>query len=198
MIKFMQSFGDDMPFINHYSFTIIAVIAIMLLAYFLFRKGFEASNLTLIGALILGLVLAFLILRPGPSTSQDSEEVLAQIGVGQPVLLEFQSNYWIACLSAKPIVDGIEREFAGKLTVIHLDIHEPVGQELGEIYRFQYTPTFILLDGEGEEVWRTIGAINPSDVRRSLDLEWYVVYSLNSSTSAEKRIGIRVYPLQSY
>jgi hypothetical protein len=93
MIKFMQSFGDDMPFINHYSFTIIAVIAIMLLAYFLFRKGFEASNLTLIGALILGLVLAFLILRPGPSTSQDSEEVLAQIGVGQPVLLEFQSNY---------------------------------------------------------------------------------------------------------
>jgi thioredoxin-related protein len=68
-------------------------------------------------------------------------------------------------------VDGIEREFAGKLTVIRLDIHEPVGQELGEIYRFQYTPTFILLDGEGEEVWRTIGAINPSDVRRSLDLE---------------------------
>lgn len=68
-------------------------------------------------------------------------------------------------------MDGIEREFAGKLTVIRLDIHEPVGQELGEIYRFQYTPTFILLDGEGEEVWRTIGAINPSDVRRSLDLE---------------------------
>jgi hypothetical protein len=68
-------------------------------------------------------------------------------------------------------VDGIEREFAGKLTVIHLNIHEPVGQELGEIYRFQYTPTFILLDGEGEEAWRTIGAIDPSEVRRSLDLE---------------------------
>jgi len=93
MIKFMEPIGDDMPFINQYSFTIIAVIAIVLLAYFLFRKGFEASNLTLVGALILGLVLAFLILRPGSSTSQDSEEVLSQIGNGQPVLLEFQSNY---------------------------------------------------------------------------------------------------------
>ena len=93
MRKFMEPIGDDMRFINQYSFTIIAVIAIVLLAYFLFRKGFEPSNLTLVGALILGLVLAFLILRPGPSTSQDSEEVLAQIGAGQPVLLEFQSNY---------------------------------------------------------------------------------------------------------
>lgn len=82
-----------MSFLNQYSFTIIAMTAVVFLTYYLYRKGFERSNFTLIGALILGLVLAFLILRPGPSTYPESEQVLAQIGSGQPVLLEFQSNY---------------------------------------------------------------------------------------------------------
>jgi hypothetical protein len=82
-----------MNFINQYSFLIVAIAAIILLIFFLFRKGFEGGNLTLIGALILGLVLAFLILRPGVSSTQEAEEVLAQIGSGQPVLLQFQSNY---------------------------------------------------------------------------------------------------------
>jgi hypothetical protein len=46
-----------------------------------------------VGALTLGLMLSFLLLQPGSSTAQDTGEVLAQIGSGQPVLLEFQSNY---------------------------------------------------------------------------------------------------------
>jgi len=68
-------------------------------------------------------------------------------------------------------VDGIEREFEGKINVIHLNIQDPVGQELGSVFQFQYTPTFILFDGQGEEVWRTIGAIDPSEVRQFLDDE---------------------------
>ena len=93
MIKSMEPIGDDMSFINQHSFTIIAVVAVVLLAFFLFRKGYDVSNFTLVGALILGLIIAFLILKPGSSTLQESEEVLTQIGSGQPVLLEFQSNY---------------------------------------------------------------------------------------------------------
>ena len=68
-------------------------------------------------------------------------------------------------------MDGIEREFEGKLLVIRLNVQDPVGVELGRLYNFQYTPTFILFDGEGEELWRTIGAIDPSEVRDSLGVE---------------------------
>jgi thioredoxin-related protein len=68
-------------------------------------------------------------------------------------------------------VDGIEREFEGELTVIHINVQDPIGKELGQLYDFKYTPTFILLDSEGEELWRTIGAINPSEVRKSLGKE---------------------------
>lgn len=93
MIKFVERDGVDMSFINQNSFTIIAVASVSLLAFFLFRKGFEARNLFLVGALTLGLMLSFLLLQPGSSTAQETGEVLAQIGSGQPVLLEFQSNY---------------------------------------------------------------------------------------------------------
>jgi thioredoxin-related protein len=65
-------------------------------------------------------------------------------------------------------VDGIKREFSDRLTVIQVNIQDPVGRELGRQFNFQYTPTFILFDGDGEELWRTIGAINPSEVRQSL------------------------------
>jgi hypothetical protein len=68
-------------------------------------------------------------------------------------------------------VDGIEREFEGELTVIHMNVQELIGKELGQLYDFKYTPTFILLDSEGTELWRTIGAINPSEVRKSLGKE---------------------------
>ena len=68
-------------------------------------------------------------------------------------------------------MNGIEREFEGELTVIHINIQDPIGKELGQLYDFKYTPTFILLDSEGEELWRTIGAINPSEVRKSLGKE---------------------------
>lgn len=93
MIKFVRSVGGAMSFINQNSFTIIAVASVGLLTFFLFRREFETRNLFLVGALTLGLVISFLLLQPGPSTSQESEEVFAQIGSGRPVLLEFQSNY---------------------------------------------------------------------------------------------------------
>ena len=71
-------------------------------------------------------------------------------------------------MTTKPLVDGIEREFEGQLKVIRIDIQESTGQILGDKYHFKYTPTFIFFDSQGDEQWRTIGAIDPGEVRRSL------------------------------
>lgn len=65
-------------------------------------------------------------------------------------------------------MDGIEREFDGRLTVIRINVQEPVGEVLGKKLHFRYTPTFIFFDADGKELWRTIGAIDPAEVRRSL------------------------------
>jgi thioredoxin-related protein len=71
-------------------------------------------------------------------------------------------------MAAKPVVDGIEREHEGTLTVIRIDIQDPAGKEVGARYGFEYTPTFLLFSAQGEQVLRTVGAIDPAEVTRLL------------------------------
>jgi thioredoxin 1 len=71
-------------------------------------------------------------------------------------------------MAAKPIVDGIEEEYQGKLTVIRVNVQEPETRPLLARYNFQYTPTFILFDGNGAEVYRSVGALIPEEIRRFL------------------------------
>lgn len=72
-------------------------------------------------------------------------------------------------MAAKPIVDGIERDHQGRLTVVRIDVLEPESNPWKEEFGFQYTPTFVLLDGSGEVALRSIGAIDPLEVQRALD-----------------------------
>lgn len=65
-------------------------------------------------------------------------------------------------------MDGLERELSGKLDILRINIQEPVGRELAPAYDFEYTPTFIYFDAKGNEVWRSIGEIDPQKVRDSL------------------------------
>ncbi len=65
-------------------------------------------------------------------------------------------------------MDGLEQELAGKLNVVRINIQEPVGRELAPVYDFEYTPTYIFFDARGQELWRTIGEIDPQKVRQSV------------------------------
>jgi thioredoxin 1 len=71
-------------------------------------------------------------------------------------------------MAARPIVDGIEREHGQRLRVIRVNVQDPVGQALAGLYRFEFTPTFVLFDAEGRELLRQVGAIDPAAVRRAL------------------------------
>jgi thioredoxin-related protein len=68
----------------------------------------------------------------------------------------------------KPVVDGLEQELGDQLQFVRLNIQDKVGKELAPVYGFQYTPTFIFFDGQGNELWRTVGELNPQKVRDSL------------------------------
>ena len=68
----------------------------------------------------------------------------------------------------KPIVDGIEKQYKGRLKVIRLDIQSATGQALSPIYGFQYTPTFIFFDATGKELWRSVGQVDTVKVNESL------------------------------
>jgi hypothetical protein len=83
---------DDMQhWFNQHSFLVAAAIALFLLAALLLRDGLQPADLLALGALCLGLALAYALLRPGGSPRTQAQDVRRQIGQGRPVLLEFQS-----------------------------------------------------------------------------------------------------------
>lgn len=70
---------------------------------------------------------------------------------------------------AKPIVDGIEEDFRGVLTVIRINVQDAGSGPILAQYGFQFTPTFIFFDRNGEELWRTVGVVDPIQVSKTLD-----------------------------
>lgn len=69
---------------------------------------------------------------------------------------------------AKPVVDRLERELAGEVEVVRLNIHEPISETFKEQLGFQFTPTFVLLDANGTEVWRSVGRIDRAEALRQV------------------------------
>ena len=69
----------------------------------------------------------------------------------------------------KPIVDGIEQEFEGQLLVIRLNVQEEIGRELAPVYGFEFTPTFIFFDAQGNELWRSVGSLDLDRLRQSIE-----------------------------
>lgn len=72
-------------------------------------------------------------------------------------------------MSVRPIVDGIEEEHAGELTVIRLNVQDPTGRDLSEEMDSRYTPTFILFDEVGEIIYRSVGSIDPQVIAALLE-----------------------------
>jgi hypothetical protein len=82
-----------MAFINQHSYTISAATVLMIVGVIAFRSGVSPRGIFAIGLLILILISAFLLLRPGKSSHDRVAQINSTIGAGKPVLIEFQSPY---------------------------------------------------------------------------------------------------------
>ncbi|MBN1453858.1 MAG: thioredoxin family protein [Anaerolineales bacterium] len=66
-------------------------------------------------------------------------------------------------------MDELENELGDQILFIRLNIQEEVGRELAPVYGFQFTPTFIYFDGQGDELWRQVGGLDTQRVRESVE-----------------------------
>jgi thioredoxin-related protein len=67
------------------------------------------------------------------------------------------------------LVDRLEDEMQDRLDVIRLNMQDRAGRELGARFGFIATPTFILFDADGQEIWRAVGTLDPNQVRQRLE-----------------------------
>ncbi len=81
-------------FVNQFSALWIAAGLVVAIALILFRQTPKAADFIALGAVVLGLVVAWMLLHPTQTPLMgDAKMVLEMIGNGKPVLLEFQSPY---------------------------------------------------------------------------------------------------------
>jgi len=66
-------------------------------------------------------------------------------------------------------VDELENELGDEITFIRLNIQEEIGRELAPVYDFEFTPTFIYFDADGDELWREVGSLDTQRVRESVE-----------------------------
>jgi thioredoxin-related protein len=71
-------------------------------------------------------------------------------------------------MAASPVVDGIERQHAGQLIVVRLNVQDASSPPWLARFGFLGTPTFIFFDASGREMWRSLGSIEPERVTESL------------------------------
>ncbi len=65
-------------------------------------------------------------------------------------------------------MDRLEERFAPELNVIRMNMQDAATEPLARQYGVQYTPTFVLFDGQGKVLLRSVGAIDPQVVERLL------------------------------
>lgn len=65
-------------------------------------------------------------------------------------------------------MDELEKQTIGRLLIIRLNVQESVARELAPIYKFQFAPTFIFFDAQGNELWRSVGELDVEQVLESL------------------------------
>ena len=66
-------------------------------------------------------------------------------------------------------MNGLEEEWAGSVEVVQVNIQDRENRALIERVGAQFTPTFVLFDGAGQEVWRSVGSINAGEVKDQVE-----------------------------
>lgn len=79
-----------------------------------------------------------------------------------PVIIDFASETCVPCQMQKPILEGISREYQGKLIVKILNIHEHSNE--AEEYSIRVVPTQIFIDSSGKQVLRHEGLLYKKDI----------------------------------
>lgn len=155
--------------LNQYSFIIIAGLVLLGLGGIFWVTGFTRRKAVMLVALALGFVVAWAGLRTGAGAYQEPTQAEVILREAQlPVLVEFYSDFCATCLATRPTLDALEDELKDELKVVRLDVASLAGQTVRVELHVYATPTFILFDAQGNELWRRSGALDPSEVYAAL------------------------------
>jgi thioredoxin 1 len=118
-----------------------------------------ASRLAIVGALLLAVAVTVALRRDQASPSSGAP---AFVVVALPRLVDLGADNCIPCKAMMPVLDGLRREYAGRLRVDFIDVNRSPDQ--AEPFRIYAIPTQIFIDPAGRELTRHLGFISKEDI----------------------------------
>ncbi len=160
----------DIWLFNRFSYIILATVVLVGMGVYFARSGFTRTRALALGIAALAFFVAWASLRTGTGTTTSTQAAtLVLRDSNEPVLIEFYSDYCAGCLAARPAVDSLEREMGDRLRVVRLNVASAAGQDLAvQLQVDNRTPSFVLLDSDGNELWRGFGIFDDAAVRAAL------------------------------
>jgi thioredoxin 1 len=83
-------------------------------------------------------------------------------GVKLPKLIDLGADKCIPCKMMAPILEGLKKEYAGRMDVEFLDVWK--NPEVGQKYGIEVIPTQIFYDANGKELFRHTGFYGKEDI----------------------------------
>ena len=155
--------------LNRYSFVLISLIILFISFWLTSRVAGTIISICIMG-IILFLLIGFQVIFSSNSNSIESvEDFSTSLNPDQPVFIMLYSNYWVACLSAKPEVDRLESKLKNNFDVVRIDISSEAGKYVRSKYSVNTVPTFLVLDKGGTLLLIKRGIVPNLDVILSLD-----------------------------
>lgn len=135
--------------LNQNSYVIAAAVALFA-AWAILRRVARWMRRIMLVAVIALVVAAMGLLRTGGGDVAEASDVQTALADGRPVAVQFYSDWCVACLAAKPVVDRLERELEGRATILRADIRSDVGAQLAEAFGITTVPGFVVLTPDGK------------------------------------------------
>ncbi len=147
-------------FLNQYSLLIFSGLIVFGIFLFIGLTRIKISWISIGVLCIVFCVFMFQVVnRITDSQILDFERIQNAQNSSEPLVLYFYSNYWIACLSLKPVVDRLENQLKGEVVFVSLDATSKYGKKTYHKYKTNQVPTFIVFDPQFNEVMRFRGRV---------------------------------------
>lgn len=82
--------------------------------------------------------------------------------------VELGSKNCVPCKMMQPVMDKIEKDYAGKVKVVFHDVWTTAGRPYAKEYGIRAIPTQVFLDKEGKEFFRHLGFFPEEEIVKVL------------------------------
>ena len=142
--------------LNRYSLIYLPVGWIVGLAVFFI--AFEPiSALYFLSFVVIGISYALIFYTSNRKMVDDSYDVSDY----EYSIIEFYSDYWLGCTASKFIVDEFKKNNP-EIFFVSINASKQKNHPFIETYKLYNTPTYVLINNQGEKIGRRVGTFNPN------------------------------------